>query len=75
MEKETQPLVSVVIPAWNAEKTLGRCLDSICSQTVQNIEIWVVDDGSTDGTWDILQQYAARDARIHPLHQEDKGVA
>ena len=54
------PLVSVIVPVYNVEKTLARCLESICGQSYQNLEIIVVNDGSPDGSWDIMQVYAAR---------------
>ena len=50
-------LVSVIVPAYNVEKTIGKCLDSIIAQTYKNTEIIVVNDGSTDGTTDILRRY------------------
>ncbi len=69
--------VSVIIPVYNAEKYIGECLDSLRKQTLKNIEIICVDDGSDDGTLEILQQYAARDKRIKVFCQENKyaGVA
>lgn len=52
------PLVSVVIPAYNASQTIVACLDSVCGQTYKHLEVIVVDDGSTDETFSILQRYA-----------------
>ena len=72
---ENIPLVSVVIPAWNAEKTLRATLESVCRQTWESLEILVVDDGSADGTWALLQSLAAGDSRIRPIHQENRGVS
>lgn len=54
-----KPLVSVVIPAYNAAETIGDCLDSVRAQTYKNLEVLVVDDGSTDNTLTILKQYAS----------------
>ena len=51
--------ISVIIPAYNAEKTIGKCLDSLFAQTYGNFEIIAVNDGSTDGTLDALNRYAA----------------
>ena len=72
-----EPLVSVVIPVYNAEKYLRETLDCVCNQTLRNIEIICVDDGSTDSSQDILQEYAARDPRFRILHQQNQyaGVA
>lgn len=67
------PLVSIIIPCYNAEMYLAECLDSILSQTMDDFEIICVDDGSTDSTWDILESYAARDSRFRLLKQNNKG--
>ena len=69
------PLVSIVIPVYNAEKYLGECLDSILRQTLTDIEILCVDDGSTDGSPDVLRQYAEKDQRIFVFGQSNKGVS
>ena len=58
------PKVSVIIPVYNVEKYLGECLDSILGQTLKDIEVLCVDDGSTDDSAKILADYAARDARV-----------
>jgi len=68
-------LVSVVIPAYNAQATLDETLSSVCAQTHQTLEIIVVDDGSTDGTHALAERHAAADARIRVLHQANAGVA
>lgn len=67
--------VSVIIPAYNAEKYLAECLDSICAQTYQNLEIIVVDDGSKDSTAAILKEYEAKDARIRGFYSQNHGVS
>lgn len=71
------PLVSVIIPVYNAEKYLRETLDCVCNQTLRNIEIICVDDGSTDGSLSILEEYAARDVRFRILQQKNQyaGVA
>jgi glycosyltransferase involved in cell wall biosynthesis len=71
------PRVSVVIPVYNAEKYLAQCLDSILHQTLKEIEIICVDDGSTDKSLEILKEYAQRDKRITILGQKNlyAGVA
>lgn len=69
------PLVSVIIAAFNVQDTIYRCLISIVNQTYTNLEILVVDDGSTDHTSDIILSLANKDSRIHLLQEENKGVA
>lgn len=69
----TQPLVSVIVPIYNVEKYLIRCLNSVVGQTYQNLEIILVNDGSTDGSGEICRQYAERDARIRLFTQENQG--
>lgn len=70
-----QPLVSVVVPVWNGAKYIEACMESILRQDVEDMEILVVDDGSTDGTWDILTRLAAQDRRIHAIRQENAGAS
>ena len=65
--KSVAPKVSVVIPVYNVEEYIGECLDSILSQTRADLEILVVNDCSPDGSQDIIDDYAARDARIRPI--------
>lgn len=67
--------VSVVIPIYNAEGYLGKCIDSIISQTWKNIEIILVDDGSKDGSSKICDEYAKKDNRIIVIHKENGGVS
>lgn len=69
------PLVSVVIPMYNASGTIGRTLFSACSQTYPRLEIIVVDDGSVDDGADIVLQHSANDSRIRLIHQANAGVA
>ncbi len=68
------PKVSVIIPVYNVEKYLKECLDSIIGQTLEEIEIICVDDGSTDSSLSILQEYGKRDPRIIILTQENQGA-
>lgn len=70
-----KPRVSIIVPAYNAEKTIGRCIDSIRKQTYSDYELLVMDDGSSDGTPQILDQYAAEDSRIRVVHKENSGVS
>ena len=67
--------VSIIIPVYNAEKTIGRCLDALISQTYKNIEVICVNDGSKDNSWNILEEYAQKDARIKVFNNENHGVA
>ncbi len=67
------PKISVIIPVYNAEKYLRQCLDSVINQTLQNIEIICVDDGSTDCSSEILLEYSKKDVRINVLTQENHG--
>lgn len=70
-----QPLVSVIIPAYNAEVFIAKTLESVLSQTYQNIEVLVVDDGSSDKTAEIVKSFAQKDSRISLLQQSNAGVA
>lgn len=64
--------VSVIIPVYNGEKYLRQCLDSVCMQSLKEIEIICVDDGSTDSSLQILQEYKEKDQRVQVYHQENK---
>ncbi len=68
------PLISVIIPVYNAEKYLNRCVDSVIHQTHGNLEIVLVDDGSSDGSSKICDDYAAADPRIKVIHKKNGGV-
>lgn len=68
------PLISIIIPAYNSEKYIAHCLDSILAQTYLNYEIIIVNDGSKDGTADIIDRYAAEHDCITVIHQENGGV-
>jgi hypothetical protein len=68
-----QPLVSVLVTAYNAAHTLGECLDSVRSQTHQNLDVVVVDDGSTDDTLRIAENLASRDPRFRVFTQPNRG--
>lgn len=66
--------ISVIVPVYNVEALLPRCLDSILAQTKKELEIILVDDGSTDGCGRICEEYAARDERITVIHKENGGL-
>lgn len=74
MEKIT-PKVSIIVPVYNVENYLRKCLDSIISQTLKNIEIICINDGSTDNSLSILKEYASKDERIIVINQENSGVS
>ncbi|HGJ66028.1 TPA: glycosyltransferase, partial [bacterium] len=69
------PLVSVVVPSYNQAEWLPKTLDSILSQTYPLWEAIVVDDGSTDNTWEIIQQYSKKDKRIKGFHKNNGGIS
>jgi len=56
--------ISIIIPVYNTDEYLPQCLDSLLNQTYSDLEILCVDDGSTDYSWEVLQEYAEKDARI-----------
>lgn len=66
-----KPKVSIIIPVYNTEALLPRCLESVTTQTLKDIEIICVDDGSTDSSYAVLQSWAARDSRIIAIHQQN----
>lgn len=69
------PLVSIVIPAYNVEKYISQCIGSCVKQSMNQIEIIVVDDGSTDSTGEIIEKWSQKDSRIKIIHQENGGVS
>lgn len=69
------PTVSVIVPVYKVEPYLHRCVDSILAQTFKDFELILVDDGSPDSCGAICDEYAAKDERIHVIHQENQGQA
>ena len=67
--------ISIIICVYNEEEKISRCIDSVRTQTYSNWELWIIDDGSTDSTAKIVQQYAAQDHRIHLHSQENQGLS
>ena len=74
LKNMSAPVVSVIIPVYNAEKNLRQCLDSVLAQTLQDIEVICVDDGSPDNSIDILREYAGKDSRVVVVPQENGGA-
>ena len=75
MDKNNQPLVSVLIPLYNQEKYFGACMKSVDRQTYKNLEIVVVNDGSTDRSPQMAHDWAARDPRVKVVDKENEGLA
>ena len=73
MRSKNNPLVSVIVPIYNVEKYLPECIDSIRAQTLKDIEIILIDDGSPDDSGQIIDEYAKKDSRIRTVHRENKG--
>ena len=69
------PLISVIIPVYNVERYLNECLNSVLVQTFHNLEIILVNDGSTDKTGEICDEYAKKDDRVKVFHKDNTGVA
>ncbi len=75
MSDKATPLISVIIAIYNPGKYLSPCLDSIINQTYKNLEIILVDDGSTDNSLEVCKEYAEKDSRIIVHHKENSGVS
>lgn len=69
------PSISVIVPVYNTEKYLHRCIESILNQTFRDFELILVDDGSTDRSGELCEEYAAKDSRIRVFHQSNQGQA
>ena len=67
--------LSIIIPAYQVERTLRRCVESVLCQEYRNYEIWLVDDGSTDNTPAICEELSGEDARVHVIHQANAGLS
>ncbi len=70
-----KPMVSIIVPIYNASKTLARCVDSILNQEYTDFELLLMDDGSRDESSIICDEYAAKDERIHVIHKENGGLS
>ncbi len=72
---ENKPLISIIVPVYNVEKYIRRCVDSLINQTYNNLEIILVDDGSPDNSGAICDEYAEMDRRVKVIHKENGGVS
>ena len=72
---EKAPLVSIIVPVYNAEKTIDRCVSSILNQSYKDFELLLMNDGSTDRSGSLCDAYEERDSRVHVLHKENTGVS
>ena len=70
-----EELISVVVPVYNVEKYIDKCINSIINQTYKNLEIILVDDGSPDNCGNICDEYAKKDNRIIVIHKENGGLS
>ena len=70
-----EPLLSIIVPAFNIENYISRCLENLINQNYKNIEIIVVNDGSKDKTGEIIDSYAQKDSRIKVIHKKNEGVS
>ena len=68
------PLLSIIVPVYNTQEYLQQCISSLVEQTYQNIEIILVDDGSTDESGTICDEYTQKDSRVQVIHQENNGT-
>ena len=71
---EKKPLISIIVPVYNVEDYIEECLESLVKQTYKNLEIILIDDGSTDNSGEICDDYVLKDTRIKCFHQINQGV-
>ena len=75
MASRTDVKISVIVPVYNVEKELPRCIESLLTQTYSNFELLLINDGSSDGSPEIMEKYAEKDPRIRTLHKKNGGVS
>ena len=73
--RQMNPVVSIIVPIYNAQVQLNRCIDSVLNQDFEDFELILVNDGSKDASGEICDRYAAEDERIHVIHKENTGVS
>lgn len=73
--EKSNSLITVIIPVYNVENNISHCIESVLKQTYKNLEILIIDDGSTDNSYNICQKYADKDKRIKVIHQTNQGIA
>lgn len=70
-----EPMITVIVPVYQVCQYVGECVESLIHQTYKNLEILLVDDGSTDGSGKLCDEYAGKDARVRIIHQENRGLS
>ena len=73
--QENQPLVSIIMPVYNSEKYISEAIESVCNQSYKNWELLIVNDGSTDHTAKIIDDYSKKNFRIKVFHRKNEGVS
>ena len=71
----SKPFISVIVPVYNSEKWIDKCINSILAQSYVDFELILIDDGSSDSSFCIMQKYASKDYRIQVFHKENTGVS
>lgn len=74
MGEKMKSIISVIVPVYNEEVRISRCIESILNQDIQELELILIDDGSTDSSGRICEKYARKDSRIQVIHQKNSGV-
>lgn len=75
MIENSKRMISIIMPAYNSEKFISEAIESVCNQNYQNWELLIVNDGSTDHTSEIIDDYAKKDSRIRAFHRKNEGVS
>ena len=75
MTAPDEPLVSVIVPAWNSERTIRDTLESIAAQTYRNIEILIIEDGSTDSTGAVADEFCKSEPRARVIRKQNGGLS